>query len=573
MRRLIPYLFLLLAALNLQAQDSTALARYYRSPLAADMPLLLASNFGELRPNHFHAGLDFRVGGAPGAKLFAVADGYVSRISVAAEGYGKAVYINHPNGTTSVYGHLHAFSPEIKKYIENIQYQRQRFAVDESLEPGAIRVKKGEQIGIAGNSGSSFGAHLHFELRSSATQGPMNTLTAGVHKVNDNIAPVIREIIFYHYEEEQGIPVISPFLSSKTSNPQRRVDVPERFFIAIDATDRQNGTNGRFDINRMEVKLDDKLCFAYRIDDFLYEESRYINSLIAYDYLQVNSHPMIKTYVEPGNKISTVYKQLVSNGIMTLPDDQPHRLEINVFDDAQNRSSCSFILQRRASVPLPPAYVSASQPATPMYYNKDNKYEQEGMRLEIPAGSLYRSVFLAIDTATYAPACAHSPLWSIHTNEVPLHSSGANLHLCAYDIPEQVQSKALIALVSKTGGIKAVGGNWNANGVTAKISSFGNYCVVVDTTAPSIRPTFKRGAKLSGRNTLTVKISDKLSGISSYTAFIDGQWALFEYDAKNNVLIYTFDPQRIKKNSKHTLKLSVTDKRMNTAGLETTFSW
>jgi murein DD-endopeptidase MepM/ murein hydrolase activator NlpD len=554
---------------QLGAQEN--LKGYYRSPLADDMPITFASNFGELRANRFHAGLDFRVGGVPGAKLYAVADGYVARISVSPEGFGRAVYINHPNGTTSVYGHLHNFSPKIKAYIEDLQYKRQRYAIDEKLPPTVFPLNKGDFIGNAGNSGSSFGAHLHFELRKTDTQMPLNVLSAGIYKFSDNIPPAIKEVIFYRYDEhENEVPIVEPFLISTIAGLQQTVNVPERFFIAIDASDRQNNTTNKFGIYRIEIKLDDKVIFAYRIDEFLFEESRYVNSLMAYDRLQANSQSLIKTYLEPGNKLSSVYEKVEDKGIITLTDDDVHQLSITVWDETGNRADCTFDIQRHSIPSTPQAYLN-EQKTVPMYYNRNNRYEQSGMNISIPAGSLYRSIMFTADTAMYAPAYAYSPLWKIHNDEVPLHST-VTLHIQA-DIPEQYRDKALVVNVTKTGGIKAVGGSWNNDGITAKITSFGDYCVMVDTIPPTITPKFKKGANLKNSASLSVKIYDNLSGINTYKAFIDGQWALMEYDAKNNVLIYTFDQKRIKKNTTHTLLLNVTDNRMNTAGLKTTFFW
>ncbi len=309
---------------------------------------------------------------------------------------------------------------------------------------------------------------------------------------------------------------------------------------------------------------------SYRIDEFLFGESRYINSLIAYDYLPVSSHPMIKTYVEPGNKLSTAYETVEESGIITLRDNKEHRFDITVYDDYDNRANYTFTVQRQTVTPVRPEY-NENKPGVPVYYNRNNKHEQEGMSITIPAGSLYRSIYLTIDTAMYAPAYANSPLWNIHSSDVPLHTN-ATLHLRA-DVDEAIRDKALIVAVSKNGGIKATGGTWENDGVTSKIAAFGNYCVMVDTTAPAIRPLFKKGADLRKHASLSIKISDELSGISTYKAFIDGEWALMDYDAKKNVLNYTFDPKRIKRNTKHTLLLTVTDKRMNTAGLETTFTW
>jgi len=555
---------------QLGAQES--LKGYYRSPLSDDMPISFSSNFGELRANRFHAGLDFRVGGVSGAKLYAVADGYVARISVSPEGYGKAIYINHPNGTTSVYGHLHNFSPQIKAYIEDLQYKRQRFSIDENLSPDTFPLKKGDFIGNAGNSGSSFGAHLHFEIRKTSTQKPVNVLAAGIYKVTDNIAPVIRQVIFYRYDEqENGVPLVEPFLISAIAGLQHTANVPERFFIAVEASDRQNGSPGKLGIYRMEVKLNEKIIFAYRNDEFSFDESRYVNSLMAYDRLQTSSQSFLKTYLEPGNKLSSVYEIVEDNGIITLTDDEQHQLTITVWDEAGNQAACQFDIQRHEIAPTPPAYLDEKK-TTVMHYDRNNRYEQAGMSITIPAGTLYRSIMFAADTAMYAPAYAYSHLWKIHNNEIPLHSAGATLHIQA-DVPEEYRDKALMVNVTKTGGVRAVGGSWNNDGVTAKITSFGDYCVAIDTIPPTITPKFKQGANLKNSATLSVKIYDELSGIKNYKAFIDGKWALMDYDAKNNVLVYTFDPKRIKRNTTHTLLLTVTDNRMNTASLKTTFIW
>ena len=571
MKKIVIIFLVVLCGGRLGAQDSVNLKKYYRSPLTDDMPITFASNFGELRSNRFHAGLDFRVGGVPGAKLYAVADGYISRISVSPTGYGKAVYITHPNGTTSVYGHLQNFSTKIKTYIEDLQYKRQRFAIDETFPPTVFPLKKGDLIGQAGNSGSSFGAHLHYELRKTDNQMPTNPLAAGIFKYTDNIAPIIKQVIFFRYEElENGVPTVAPFLLSAIAGLQHTANVPEHFFIAVDASDRQNGSTGKLGIYRMEVKLDNKVIFAYRNDEFLFEESRYVNSLMAYDYLQANSQSLLKTYVEPGNKITSVYEKVEDNGIITLTDNEKHRLTITVWDEKGNQTDCTFDILRHTVAPLPKAYID-EQKTSVMHYNRDNQHEQEGMYITIPAGSLYRSILFTADTAMYAPAYACSHLWNIHSNEVPLHTP-ATLHLQA-DVPEQYRDKALMASLTKTGGINAVGGNWDNDGVTAKISSFGDYCVMIDTIPPVITPKFKKDANLKKNSSLSIKIYDELSGINTYKAFIDGQWALMEYDAKNHLLTYTFDAKRIKKDTKHTLLLNVTDNRMNTAGLKTSFTW
>jgi hypothetical protein len=543
------------------------------------MPLSLAANFGEPRENHFHSGVDFRVGGQPGARLYAIADGYISRIVVRPDGYGKAIYIDHPNGTTSVYGHLDTFSPKIKKYIEDLQYKRQRFVVNENLNATVFPVKKGEVLGTAGNSGNSFGAHLHFEIRQTKTQKTLNIISSGTYSMLDNISPKIHEVVFYSYEEVADIPKIEPVYSYTGTEQQRKaaIEVPDVFFIAVDANDRQNGSTGILGINRLLVSLDGEIIFAYRMDGFLFEQSRYINSLTAYDRWISHKRPMIKTYLEPGNKFLAMYDKVVSDGLIRLNDDDEHKLRITAFDDFNNKTVLAIKIKRHTAPPQPEEVTafedSIREPKAanfPMYYDRQNNFQTGGLSVTIPKGSLYRSFWFSVDTLT-RPAEALSPYWRIHDAGTPLQTS-ATIRMQA-DVPPTLQSKAILASYNSKNRPVSSGGKWEDNGLTARIASFGNYFVMIDTIPPVIQMTFKDGADLKKYNKLSVKLSDDLSGISTYNAYIDNTWVLMDYDAKNKVMHYFFDPKRIKRNTNHTITVSVSDRCMNTSTIESRFIW
>jgi hypothetical protein len=557
----------------LRAQDPG----YYRSPLDSGMTMSLSGNFGEPRENHFHSGVDFRVGGQPGTKLYAIADGYVSRISVSPGGYGKAIYIKHPNGTTSVYAHLHAFPAKIKRHIERIQYKKQRFAVNEYLNSTLFPVKQGQVIGIAGNSGYSFGAHLHFELRDTDSDKTLNMIKQGVYRMPDNIPPKFHSIVFYEYRKSSGIPEISPYFTCINGNitKENPVAVPDTFFVAIDVDDRQNGPSGVLGVNRLIVKLDEEVIFAYRMDGFLFDDTKYINSLMAYDWWITQKRPLIKTYLEPGNKLLYIYDKVVGNGLVTLSDSLTHTMEIIAYDDVGNASRLAFNVQKKmhnlsGETATNEEDKSFDVKKVPMFHDSLNVFHERGLKVTVPAGSLYRPIWFTADTLP-RPDSVYSACWRIHTAETPLHRA-AQIHLPAV-VPDRLQSKAVVASYNSKGKVTSSGGTWDGDGVKASISSFGDYFVTLDTVPPLVEPQFARHANLKKHEKLSVKITDNLSGISSYRATIDGEWALMEYDAKDDVLEYFFNPARLKRNQTHTLVVTVTDRRLNLSTFETTFIW
>ncbi|MDR3133977.1 MAG: M23 family metallopeptidase [Prevotellaceae bacterium] len=566
MKKQFLYFIVFLLSVNVSAQET---ANYFRWPV--DGAISLSANYGELRSNHFHAGLDIRVGGVPGMPVYAVADGYVSRMVARPDGYGRAVYITHPNGTTSVYAHLHTFAPALKTYIETIQYARQRYTVDEQVAKNVLPVKKGQLIGAAGNSGSSSGAHLHFEIRRTGTETPCNVFSQGFYPLPaDTQAPVIRQVAFFSFRRQGDVPSTANFY--ERPNPVRRVKqpvhVPDTFYIGIDAYDAQNGTPAKLAVNRMQVTLDGATVFSCRFEDIPFDAARYINSAIAYGERQRNNRVFLKTYIEPGNKLK-IYRNVKDSGLLSLPDTMPHTVEITVFDDAGNHTATAFTVQKKPGNPTS-LFLPDTAILSIAHWNAPTSIDREGLSVIIPQGALYRPVRLFIDTIAGKLEGACSPLWRIHTPETPLHYA-MTVKITA-DIPDTLQPKALIAGITDSH-IYSCGGQWKNNAVETKTRSFGNFFVTVDTLAPVITPAFAHDANLSKQTQLRIKIADDLSGIGSYSGYIDDEWALFEYDEKNQRLLYTFDAKRIKRGKKHRLLLSVTDNKGNTATLQTAFTW
>ncbi len=320
----------------------------FRYPLEVTMSL--SGNYGELRSNHFHNGIDFRVGGVVGAPIFATEKGYISRIVVSPSGYGNGLYITHPNGYVSVYGHMHNFREDIAQFVRDKQYKDESFVQDITLSAEQFPVIRGEQIGNAGNSGSSGGPHLHFELRNE--QGiPVNIFKEGIISLPDNISPNIVATAFYGAKKEDGVfeniyigKMFGSTYSSKYSKGSI-IKVPQTSYICIDAHDKMPGTYAKLAVTDYKVFLDGDKIYHLNIDKMPIEKGRYINSLIEYRQKSMLGKSFIKSYIEPGCMFKDK-QEGVNDGLITLQDTMVHNVKIEVCDYLGNKSVKSFKIKR-----------------------------------------------------------------------------------------------------------------------------------------------------------------------------------------------------------------------------------
>ena len=531
--------------------------------------MLLSANFLELRSNHFHSGIDVKVGGVVGAKLFAIDEGYISRVRVCAGGYGKCVYIMHPNGYTSVYAHMDSFSKPIRELVEKIQYESQLFEVDTTLHEGFIRIKKGESIGTAGNSGYSFGPHLHFEIRDE-NEVPLNPVH--FYSFTDNLAPELHKLSVYTVDSVRNVPHsrLTHQVDLKGVKGTARVDsivhIESPAYIALEAIDRMTGTHNKFGIRTMRVELDGKAIFSIKVDSISFDISRYINSLIAYDERQNSGKALIKSYVEPGNVLPIV-KEVWQNGLISLPDDKVHKLAISVTDDKGNASTLNLKVQESKKKQLP----TSDNGGKLVRWDTVASFTTPELALVIPDRALYNDILLDVKkvdtTSKYL-----SPTYKIHTPQIPLHKP-IEAAIKA-NIPDSLQAKALVAFYRENPKNPVnIGGNYHNGFMTFSSGSFGYFFVTVDTIPPTITPNFKKGANLRTHSCVSVKVKDNLSGIKSYNGYVDDVWVLFEYDAKNDKLVYYFDKTRTKQGKKHKLRLDITDSKDNVAHFESDFTW
>ena len=563
MRTFFTPLFLFLALFGM------AQKRYYTDPVK--IPLLLSGSFAELRSNHFHSGIDIKTQGTTGLPVYAVADGYVSRIAVSPTGYGHAMYINHPNGTTSVYGHLNSFSPEIEKYVKDKQYEQHSFRVDLQIPSYLFPVKQDEEIAKSGNTGSSGGPHLHFEIRDTQTEEPLNPLNFGF-PVKDDIAPKIFSVLLVPLSDSSHVaysptpksyPVV--FYDGKyhlKNNPT--IPVWGEIGVAVQTNDYFNDTYNKCGINLLRMCLDNEDQFSFTLNRFSFSTTRYLNSHIVYSAYKTEKRRYIKTWLDPGNKLP-IYTHNGSGGHIIPKNEQNGSIEIELQDSYKNTSILDFsIVGKKANIP------HESLNMVSFAYNKTNIFGNDSVRIEIPAGALYSDFDFE-----YSSEKASDPFYSdyffLHNNTVPLHTN-ATVAIRTESLPENLQSKVIMAYVHPvTGEFSAAGGRYENGWVTTETHNLGVYAVTVDTIPPEITPLSIADNKLTESSRIRFKIKDDLAGIKTIEGLIDGKWALFEYDPRTATITHYFDKERFELGKDHTFKLTISDYRNNNAVYETQF--
>jgi hypothetical protein len=555
--------------------DNTKKKSLFISPLK--IPLSLSANFGELRADHFHSGLDIKTQGATGKEVVATASGYVYAITVSPGGFGRALYIRHPSGYSTVYGHLEKFSDKIEEYVKDVQYGKKSFLV--TLYPTGDRfpVKQGEIIAFSGNSGSSGGPHLHYEIRKSEGEIPVNPLLFDFG-TSDKIKPVIEKLVVYPVNKNTLINSQNKKKWIKVVGGNGKYTIPDDTEISIsglagfgirsfDLIDE--GTN-KCSVYSIELHIDSICLFRYVMDAFSFSESRYINSHIDYDAYQRDNVYIERTFVLPNDKLS-VYKTLVNRGIFRFDDDRIHKAEIIVTDMNGNKSTLLFKVR---SLLMKPSAGSgnSSENLQLMPYGKSNNFEAENVKIHIPSGALYDTINFSYKKGARAKGM-FSELHFVHDKYTPVHLP-YSLSIKPDTIPGGRKSKMLLVRLDDDHKKNAINSSWSDGYLTAEVRAFGNYYAGIDTIPPEISANgLKQGVILTGRKEISIRITDDLSGINYYEPAIDGKWALFEYDQKNNVLIYRFDPQRITQGTKHNLSLKVADNRENISYFNCSFTW
>jgi hypothetical protein len=567
MKRFIYFTVLLSVSLITTAQYPD-----FTSPI--NIPIILNGNFGEIRGNHFHAGIDIKTNSTKGLPISAIQDGTVSRISVSPSGYGNVIYIDHTSGYTSVYGHLDKFTPEIQKWVKEQQYKQQSFEVN--LEPKAdqFMILKGEKIAFSGNSGSSAGPHLHFEIRKTETQHAVNPLLLG-YNIKDTSKPVVGNLYVYPLSDESNIQnsnkkqKFNLVLINGSYHLKAPVEILKgwgEIGFGVDACDYLDGNGGKCGIYKLELWVDSLLINTFALDELEYDKMRQMNSHVDYEESIKSKKKVHKTFIEPGNKMS-IYKDPINRGIYNFDDGKKHKVKIVLFDARLNKSEILFTIQSTNKISF------QQEEFTSLFrFDKSNEFECEDVKLNLPEEAISTDVkfkykMIPGNSKTY------SNIHRLHNNLVPLNKY-ADIKIKPTNLPDQLKDKALIAIIDiPTNSFSSLGGEYSFGWVKTTTRVLGDMCVVVDTVAPKITPlSITENKTLSEAGQIRFRISDNLSGIKQFNGYIDDVWVLFEYDAKNNLITYHFD-EYIKKGKQHKLKLVVTDQKENQKEYKATFNY
>jgi len=559
MKRKLILLFLLITS-GLYAQPQVP-TEYFNSPL--DVGLVLSGTFGELRSNHFHSGLDIKTQQREGLNVLAAATGYVSRINVAVYGYGKALYIQHPNGYTTVYGHLQKFSPEIEAYVKKHQYAKESFDVELYPEAGVLPVTQGDLVAFSGNTGGSGGPHLHFEIRD-GNQRPMNPKLFGIN-VKDTQAPTVTNLFAYPLGEEAHIngsatrQRLRLIPLNDGSFRTEQIDACGEIGFGISVYDKQDGAANNNGVYKIEASLNGDKVFEMGMDRFSFAETRHLNQLIDYEYFSNNKSRVTQLFVGNNNPLS-IYNNVVNQGKLNIEDSLNYTYNIKVLDFAGNERLVRIPIQGKnpGNSPVKPLKESDH------YIRADNaySYEENGIDFYIPKNSLYEDIFLDIkfegDTIYF------------HTDDTPIHSN-ITLGFDASKYTPENREKMFIARLGYGGRPYYNSTTRKGSRFTTGVRTFGTYTLVADIKPPVIVPVnFKSGQWISGNSALVVKITDDLSGIKSYRATVNGKFILMEYEYKNNTLTHNFS-DGIVTDTENNLKIIVTDNVGNSSTYEATF--
>ena len=534
---------------------------YFRNPL--DIPLVLASNFAELRSNHFHSGLDIKTQQRQGLNVYAAADGYISRIKISFFGYGKALYITHPNGYTTVYGHLKGFAPEIEQYIKQYQYQKESFEVEVFPNSNELPVSKGEIVAFSGNTGGSTAPHLHFEIRDNQER-PINPMLFGID-IKDTRPPFVSRVYAYTKDENSFVnrsnqKVELRLIPDKNGNySTEKIEAYGNIGFGIESNDKQDmapNNNGLYDV---QTFFNGNKSLEVDFGRFSFDETKHINRFIDYEIFQTKKFRIQKLFVEKGNPLS-LFKDTENDGYINIEDSTSSVYKIKIDDFKGNETWVTIPIVGKRMEPTEAPKIN------PEYYVTSDRafnVQKDKVSVYIPANSFYDDVYLNFDVK--------SDTLLLYKDVIPMQKS-YSIYFNIGNYKEEDKSKLYVAeLVGYYKKPSYVYATRKGDSLIGRPSNLGTFTLESDNDGPKITPVnFTNGKWISKEQYLKVKIADDQSGISSYRATINGKWILMEYEYKNDMLTYDFDDNVISE-AENNFKLIVTDNVGNSSTFEATF--
>ncbi len=548
---------------------------YFLNPIG--LPIFLAGNFGECRPGHFHSGIDIKTLGEENHEVHAAAEGYIARIKMEKGGFGHALYIMHPNGYTTLYAHLNNFSPALQKYLREKQYEQKRWDLDLSLSPTQFPVAKGDLIAFSGNTGASTAPHLHFEVRNTKTEHPLNPMLFHF-EMKDTIPAKPMELAVYTgsvYNNGKALPDFVPLklagdaykpASVKGDVVQLTSDTlvitsenPVGFGVNVD--DYMNGSDNTLAPLTMSLMIDGKTQSGIFLDDIGYDVTRYINAFADYKAHRLTGKWYQLLFQLPGNKLDGIYNNLNQNkGRIEMFDNRTHKMEISIIDNSGNKSQIATYIKLLKS-PSPPS-VSADKVFN---IGRAHYFEDAGIKFTLDEKALYED--LAFNYECFKGKHEYSHEYRLHYPFVPLHSYSELQIKAEKAIPEDLKNKVIVQCFDgkSTSGsaVTSSGNGW----YKTKFREFGNYWLDVDTKGPKIASKYKQGVRMSKAEKIVFTVTDDKTSVKSFSGFIDDKWVCFEQHGSS--FFYEFDSHCT--TGKHKLLFKAIDESGNASQVSLNF--
>ncbi len=554
MRTLLTVILLLTTILTKSQTDYPK--GYFRNPL--NIPMNLSGNFGELRSNHYHMGIDIKTQQRQNLPVYAAAEGYISRIKIEPGGFGRAIYITHPNGYTTVYAHLNNFATKIDAYVKQQQYALESWRVSLDIPQEKFPVKRGEFIAFSGNTGGSQAPHLHFEIRRTADEVNLNPLLFGL-PVADNVPPRILRLAIF--DRTRSVYEQTPRIIPVKANGKKYITTPGIIKVtspfisfAITAYDTHTGSANLNGIFEATLSVNDEEEESFQMDNISYNSTRYLNAHIDYKY-KINGGAYLQHLCELPGYINSIYTNGGGRGVIDISDGNIYDITIEVIDTEGNATELNTKVQydyKSSTAPTPPGKI--------FYPLMLDGFETENCEFYIGEKCLYDSVHVKYANTVSSNPNVISEVHTIGAGYIPLQEPF--LIRIKPDASFTKEDSAFTVMQWSYGSKSAVQKvQWQQEWASAKFRDFGNFQLIRDTTAPVIVPSgFANGSDLSKATRIIFTVKDNLPGVKNVRAELDGKWLRFTNDKGRN-FIYQFDEKCLK--GAHILEIFAEDEAGN----------
>ena len=517
---------------------------------------LLNANFGEMRPNHFHMGLDLNTGSRENLPIFAPADGYLSRIKIESGGFGRALYFNHGNGTTTVYAHMNSFLPAVEEFLEQKQYEMETWKIDLQVPAGKFTVKKGQLIGYSGNTGASEGPHVHFEVRDTKTENCLNPLRNGIF-MEDKIAPEVLKLAFYDYDKSmyEQTPVIIPLVKKGLSYVAvKKIEVPfDKVVVGIIAIDRMSGSSNPNGIYKAILKKDKLPIAGFELDNISYDFTRNQNGHIDYA-MRFKGGPYVQMLHQPKFFQLSIYPASFNKPYIAISSNF-HEYQMDVSDAHDNITMISFDVRKLGSS------VQRKYSGQAMMVNKKNVFESSNIRFDFSPDAFYDSFHMDVKSTPSIQSFQKSNLYQVQPVYVPVNSA---FQVSIKSSVEKIDHERMVIKKSVKGKDEIKKAIYGKNGFTASFKELGSFQLLEDLESPEISINVSNGVQVKNGDQLVCNVSDNFKSIRSFEARVDGKWLMFKQ--RGNVYSYQIDEHFPL--GEHFLEVIVFDEAGNSSNLK-----